>query len=119
MIAVHTAMTVREHVDAFNAGDVDTLIDGFTDDAVWITGTSVVSGRDDLRTFFAAAIAGLHPTLAVLDVVAEADRAACQLTETITVDGEVRSFPIAVFFTLADRKISSAKVYREGSAEVA
>ncbi|MBE1606611.1 nuclear transport factor 2 family protein [Actinopolymorpha pittospori] len=50
MSDVDAATMVREHVRAFNAGDVDALLAGFTEDAVWITGTAVVRGRAGLRT---------------------------------------------------------------------
>jgi hypothetical protein len=108
---------LREHVRAFNERDVGALMAGFTDDAVWVTGTTVVSGRTDLTEFFAAAMAGLAPTLAVRNLVAVADRAACELVETLTSAGEPRTFHIAGFYRLRDGRIAAAKIYREGSAE--
>lgn len=102
-----TAAAVREHVDAFNAGDVDRLIAGFAHDARWITGSTAVRGHEELR-----------PDLAVRNLIAEDCRAACQLTETLVHEQRQRSFPIAAFFRLRDGLIVSAKVYREGSAEL-
>lgn len=109
---------VRGHVDAFNAGDLDALMAGFTDDAVWVTGTTAVRGRAELTELFAGAIAGLRPRLAVHDALADGDRVACQMTETLVAGGEERSYPIAGFYRLRDGRIAAAKIYREGSAEV-
>lgn len=110
---------VRAHVDAFNAGDVDALVSGFTDDAVWVTGTTTARGRAALTRLFADAIAGLRPRLAVHGLLADGDRVACEMTETLVAGGEERSYPIAGFYRLRDGRISAAKIYREGSAEVA
>jgi uncharacterized protein len=116
---VSAGEVVRRHIAAFNAGDVETLLAGFTDDAVWITGSSVARGREELAELFAGAIAGLRPALDVRSLVADAGRAACELVETLTVEGEPRTFHIAAFYELRDGRIASAKVYREGSAEIA
>ncbi|MFD8596270.1 nuclear transport factor 2 family protein [Kitasatospora sp. NPDC059646] len=113
-----TAAAVHEHVRAFNARDLDALMRGFTEDAVWITGTTTVRGRAALTELFAAAMAELLPTLTVRTLLADRDRAACQLVETLTVAGEQRVCSIAGFYELRDGRIASAKIYREGSADV-
>ncbi|MFD2419706.1 nuclear transport factor 2 family protein [Amycolatopsis pigmentata] len=109
---------VRRHVEAFNERDLDALMAGFTDDSRWITGTSVARGRDELAELFEGAMTGLPPTLVIHDLLAVGDRAACQMTETLTVAGQEQSFPIAGFYRLRDGLIASAKIYREGSAEI-
>lgn len=109
---------VRRHVAAFNARDVEGLMAGFTEDAVWVTGTTVVRGRAELTGFFASAMEGLLPSLAVETLLAADDRVACELTETLTTAGEERTFSIAGFYELRDGLISAAKIYREGSADV-
>lgn len=38
------AGVVRRHVEAFNSRDLDSLMAGFTNDTVWVTGTTVVRG---------------------------------------------------------------------------
>jgi hypothetical protein len=113
------AAVVRKHVEAFNARDLDALMAGFTEDASWVTGTSTAQGRGELTELFAGAMAGLLPTLAIQNLLAEGDRAACQVTETLTVAGEEQTFFIAGFYQLRGGRIASAKVYREGSAEIA
>jgi uncharacterized protein len=115
---VDAAAVLRGHVDAFNARDLDALIAGFTDDALWVTGTTIARGRGELAELFAGAMAGLMPTLVIQDLLAEDDRAACQMTETLTVAGEERTFCIAGFYRLRGGRIASAKIYREGSAEI-
>jgi hypothetical protein len=113
------ARVVHEHVAAFNARDVERPMAGFTDDAVWVTGQDVVTGRHDLAVFFAAAISGLLPTLQVLAVVAEADTAAAELLELYQFQQVARTALIAGFYTVEDGRISRAKIYREGSADPA
>ncbi|WP_328607162.1 nuclear transport factor 2 family protein [Amycolatopsis sp. NBC_00345] len=110
---------LRRHVDAFNARDLDALLAGFTEDAVWVTGTTVVRGIDELTDLFADAMTQLLPTLTIQDVLTDGDRVAAQLTETLTHDGQERTFAIAGFYRLRDGRITSAKIYREGSAELA
>ncbi len=118
MIEDDAATVVRGHVDAFNARDLDALMAGFTADAWWVTGTTVVRGRAELTELFAAAMAGLLPSLVIENLLTDGDRAACQMTETLTVSGEMRTFAIAGFCRIRDGRIASAKIYREGSAEV-
>jgi uncharacterized protein (TIGR02246 family) len=109
---------IREQVRAFNTRDLEALLAGFTDDAVWITGTTVVRGRAELAELFADAMAGLLPTLTVQTLLVQGDRAAAQMTETLTAHGEEQTFSIAAFYTLRGGRIASAKVYREGSAVI-
>jgi hypothetical protein len=118
VIEVDAAVVVRGHVDAFNARDLDALMAGFTDDASWVTGTSTARGRGELAELFGAAMAGLLPTLVILDLLAEGDRVACQMTETLTASGQEQTFFIAGFYELRGGQIAAAKIYREGSAEI-
>ncbi|GIH18614.1 nuclear transport factor 2 family protein [Rugosimonospora africana] len=113
------AAALSKHVAAFNSRDLDALMAGFTEDASWVTGTSVARGHDELTELFAGAMAGLLPTLSIENLLADGDRAACQLTETLTFEGEERMYSIAGFYRLRDGRIASAKIYREGSAELA
>ena len=118
MIDTDVAAVIGNHVRAFNNHDIDALMSGFTDDACWITGSAVVRGRAELTEMFTGAMTGLLPTLTIQNLLATSDRAACQLIETLTVDGEEKTYFIAGFYELRDGRIASAKIYREGSAEV-
>jgi ketosteroid isomerase-like protein len=49
----------QAHVDAFNAGDVDTIVAGYAEDAVVMPSDApAVSGREAIRKMFAESIAG-------------------------------------------------------------
>lgn len=119
MTGSDTAAALHGHVAAFNARDLDALMAGFTPDASWVTGTSVARGHEELTELFSGAMAGLLPTLSIQNLVCDGDRAACQLTETLTFEGEERTYSIAGFYRLREGRIASAKIYREGSAELA
>lgn len=92
----------------------------FTDDARWVTGRTVVEGRVDLAEFFADAFDGLLATLEIEDLLVVDDRVAVQLAETVLMEatGEKLRFSIAGFYRLRGGLIASAKIYREGSAEL-
>ncbi|MGW4396762.1 nuclear transport factor 2 family protein [Amycolatopsis nivea] len=109
---------LSRHVAAFNNRDLQGLLDGFTEDAVWITGSSVVRGREELTELFSGAMEQLLPTLTVENVLADGEQIAAQLTERLTHNGEDQIFAIAGFYRLSGDRIKSAKIYREGSAEL-
>jgi uncharacterized protein (TIGR02246 family) len=116
--AADTEAVIREHIRAFNDRDLLSLLAGFTDDAVWITGGSVARGRTELTELFTGALERLLPTLTLETLLIDGDRAACQLVERFTVSGHRRTDSIAGFFRIRDGRIAAAKIYREGSAEV-
>jgi ketosteroid isomerase-like protein len=119
MTNADVAAAIAEHVRAFNERDINALMSGFTDDACWITGSTVARGRAELMKLFTGAMTSLLPTLTIQDLLAAPDRAACQLVERLDVRGEQRMCFIAGFYQFRDGRIASAKIYREGSAEVA
>ena len=119
MTEAEVAAAIGEHVRAFNDRDIEALMRGFTDDACWITGSAVARGRAELMELFTSAMTGLLPALTVQDLVVTVDRAACQLTERLNVRGEEQVCFIAGFYEFRDGRIALAKIYREGSAEVA
>ena len=111
------AAVVREHLRAFNAGDLPALLDGFTPEAVWVTGRSSARGRVELAELFGRAMADLRPTLTLRALVATDGLVACELTEMLTSGGRQQTYPIACFYEIAAGRIASARIYREGSAE--
>jgi uncharacterized protein len=119
MTDADVAAAIGNHVRAFNDRDIDALMNGFTADACWITGSSVVRGRAELAEFFTSAMTGLLPTLRIKDLLTTPDRAACQLIETLIFNGEEKTCCIAGFYELREGRIAWAKIYREGSAELA
>ncbi|MEY9872669.1 uncharacterized protein (TIGR02246 family) [Streptacidiphilus sp. MAP12-33] len=118
MNATETESVVREHVRALNDRDLPALLAGFTDDAVWITGSSVARGRTELTEFFTGALERPLPTWTVETLLVDGDRAACQLVERFLVNGHRRTHAVAGFYRLRDGLIASARIYREGSADV-
>jgi hypothetical protein len=109
---------LRDHVEAFNSRNLSALLAGFTDDAVWVTGRSTACGRAELTELFAGAIAGLLPTLTIQKVIAGERQAAAELVEEFSYEGVARVDHIAGFYVFRDGLIASAKIYREGSADL-
>jgi ketosteroid isomerase-like protein len=112
------AQLVAEHLAAFNAHDSARLLAGLAPDVRWATGQDVFHGRDELAGLFDDGLWAMRPSLERRSIVAAGDAAAAELTEQLTIDGEQRRFAIAVFFRFADGLITSATVYREGSADI-
>ena len=112
------AELVEEHLAAFNAHDSARLLAGLAQDVQWATGRDVFRGRGALADLFDAGLWAMDPSLEVRTIVASGDRAAAELMEQLTVEGELRRFAIAVFFRFADGLITHATVYREGTADI-
>lgn len=112
------AAAVREHLRAFNAGDLPVLLAGFTPEAVWVTGRSSARGHAELAELFGRAMADLRPTLTLRTLVATDRLVACELTEVLTSGGRQQTYPIACFYEVAAGRIASARIYREGSADI-
>ena len=118
MAPLDAKTVVNAHVSAFNARDVVALLDGFTADAVWETGEYRCSGRAELEELFTGAFEAIAPQLRVVRLVAGVDLVAAELVEEMVVDGRSMQVPIAGFYRLSDGRIASAKIYREGSADI-
>jgi uncharacterized protein len=112
------AAVLHEHLRAFNAGDLPALLDGFTPEAVWVTGRSSARGREELAELFGRAMDDLRPTLTLRALVATDGLVACELTEVLTSGGRRQTYPIAGFYEIVAGRIASARIYREGSADV-
>jgi limonene-1,2-epoxide hydrolase len=109
---------IEEHLAAFNAHDSDRLLKTLAADVVWATGQDVCRGHDELAGMFDAGLWALDPSLTTARMLADTTTVAAELIERITVDGELREFHIAAFFTVEEGVIRSAKIYREGSADI-
>jgi hypothetical protein len=62
--------------------------------------------------------ADLEPELRVTSMLVYGDQVACELSERFIVDGTARVDRIAGFYRVQSGRITAAKIYREGSAEV-
>jgi hypothetical protein len=109
---------IEEHLAAFNAHDSERLLATLAPDVVWATGQDVCRGHDELAGMFDAGLWALEPSLTAARTLTDTTSVAAELVERITVDGQVREFHIAAFFTVADGVIRTAKIYREGSADI-
>jgi uncharacterized protein len=107
---------VHAHVEAFNADDLESLVAGFSDDAVFASGEHLVVGRRGIRAMFADALRELDATLELRSAVVQGETAACELTERLGLEGRVFEFHIAAFYTVRGGVIARAKIYREGTS---
>jgi hypothetical protein len=112
------AAVVTRHIDAFNAHDLDALMACFSTDASWVTGADHFEGAAALRTLFAGAFEALSPRLSLLNLLVQGDEVACELREDYSAAGVDRTDHIAGFFRVEAGRITAAKIYREGSADV-
>lgn len=108
----------ERHIAAFNDRDLDALLAGFADDALWVTGKYTCRGHVELRELFAGAFSSIAPRLEVRSVLAVDDLVAAELVEYMVVDDHEVTAPIAGFYTVRDGRILRAKIYREGSADI-
>jgi ketosteroid isomerase-like protein len=116
---VSTREAVLEHVAAFNAHDTDRVLAGLHPDVVRATGTDVFRGSAQLRAeVLDDGLWALHPSLAVRTLLVEGDTAAAVLHETLDVDGEPRTFGIAVVIAVGAGLICTVQVFREGTADI-
>ena len=114
-----TRAVVLDHLDAFNAHDTDRLIAGLHQDVIWATGSDVFHGASQVRNdVFDEGLWAMRPSLTVRTLLVEGSAAAGTLHEALTVNGELREFDIAVFFTVHHAAIRTVKVFREGSADI-
>lgn len=118
MIESQARAAVAEHLAAFNGHDTQRILAGLADDIVWNTGQDVISGVDGLKDLFDDWLWGLDPSLSVRTLIAHENRVAAELTEELTVNGELRTFAIAAFFVVETGRIATAKIYREGTADI-
>jgi hypothetical protein len=108
---------VQAHFAAFNDGDIDSVMAGFADDAVFATGEHLVVGQRGIRAMFNDAMQSLAPALTLRAAVVQGDVVACELHEQLTVEGTSFEFALAAFYTVRRNQIVRVKVYREGTAE--
>jgi len=107
---------VHAHLAAFNAADLDAVLDGFAEDAVFATGDELLIGRRGIGELFRQAFGpDIQATMELRSAVVQGDTAACELSERISYQGESLEFAIAAFYTVRDGRLARVKVYREGS----
>lgn len=114
-----TLAVVVRHLDAFNKRNVDELCAGFSENIVFSTGEDILSGREVLRRFFQDALDGsVQLALALRRAIVDEDVVACELVESVTIQGVTQEQSIAAFYTVRNGLLTSVKVYREGTADI-
>ena len=108
---------VQAHFAAFNAADLDALMAGFAEDAVFSTGEHLVVGQRGIKAMFAEALSALAPQLELRAAIVQGEVVACELDERLTVEGAPFAFALAAFYTVRRGQIVRVKVYREGTSE--
>lgn len=115
---VDAVQAVREHLAAFNTGDLDALAASFTEDAVFAAGGEVVIGRRAIAGVFADALAA--PVEAVLELrraVVDGSEIACELVERLGADEDAPELAVAAFYSVRNGRLARARVYRDHGAD--
>lgn len=115
MGAKENTARIRKGYEAFNNGDVETLVDLFAEDIVWhFPGSSKLAGehvgRDATLTMLGAYGAATGGTLQadLLDVMASDDHVAGWANDTASVAGKTLDVRAAVIFSMRDGKVIEA-----------
>lgn len=119
--AAEVVAVVDAHLAAFNARDLDAVVAGLADDAVFTAGGQLTIGRRAIGALFADSFAS--PVEARLErrrVVVEGDTAAVEMVERLRLDaphgggpGEEVEIDVAAFFTVRGGELVRVRVYRE------
>lgn len=105
---------VEAHLQAFNAADLDMVMAGFADDAVFSTADQLVVGARAIRALFADSFAAPVQAELVLErIVIGGDTAACELAEHLTVGGTTHTIAVAAFYTVRGGRIARVRIYRD------
>lgn len=113
-----TRAAVMEHLTAFNSHDTERLLGGLAEDVEWVTGTDRFRGRAELATVFDDWLWAQNPRLEVVRMAVDGSSAAAEGVERMVVEGRPLSVPLSVFFEVRDGRLSSVRVYREGTADL-
>lgn len=105
---------VERHIDACNRCDVEAVIDGFADDAVFRAAGEVFVGTEALYELFSETFAG--PDRTVLNLrssVVQNGTAACELTEQIETESGRYDSDFFGLYTVHSGKIVRVRLYRD------
>jgi hypothetical protein len=105
---------VESHLDAFNRADLDAVMAGFADDAVFSIGDQTAIGTRAIRSLFAASMSSpVAARLELARVVLDGDTAACELVEELTVEGATHAIEMAAFYTARRGRLVRVRIYRD------
>ena len=103
---------------AWNRRDIEAVLEHFEDDVIFtsptalvVTGVRTVHGKDALRTYWSAALAGIRSLRFIVDrVVWDARNRELAIIYTSEIDGSTRRVSENLAFSLAGR-VMSAEVF--------
>ncbi|SRR5690554_933728 len=115
------ASTARDaidaHVAAMNHGDLDDILDTFTDDAVFSADGGHAEGREELADLFERVVVeDDRPTMKLRRVAEDGDTVACTLTRRFTVTDHLgrvaaaHEVDVHAVFTVRDGAIARVEV---------
>jgi hypothetical protein len=105
---------VEEHIRAFNACDLDAVMAGFDDEALFSTAEHLVVGAHAISRLFADSFAAAASArLELQRIVVEGDTAGCELTELIVAEGVEHTLEVAAFYTVRNGRIARVRIYRD------
>ena len=107
---------VEAHLAAYNDRDVERLVEGFAEDAVFATSEHLVVGRRGVRGFFTDAFDGPgRGALELRRAVVQGDSAACELLQHLSLGDDTADLDIAAFYTVREGLLARVRVYRDGN----
>jgi len=104
---------VHAHLDAYNAADVERVVQTFSEDADFVAGDEAAHGRPALRSWFGASFTGdasAHLTLDEVEV--DGATARCELTSRLSYGGTVLEVPVLATFTVRHGLVTRIDVDR-------
>lgn len=107
---------VEAHVAALNHGDLDALLDTFTDDAVFTSDGGAARGRGELAMLFDTSEDGTRTTTILRRVEQDGQHLDCVLTRRFTVTDDsgrvaaAHDIEVRAIFTVTDGAISRISV---------
>jgi hypothetical protein len=111
--------TIREHVAAFNAHDLPRLLGGLAQEIIWQIGHDTFLRRGELAGVFSDVLRVIAPTLTILSLLIDRNRAPSELCERMMVEGVERDDWIAGFYRVdALGVFKSVRIYRQGLVDV-
>jgi ketosteroid isomerase-like protein len=115
MGAAENEAKIRGAYEAFNTGDVETLLETFDPEIVWhFPGGSKLAGEHIGRDATMAFLGGYGQAAAgtlrarLLDVIARDDRVAGWANDTASLDGKVLDVRAVVVFSMRDGRVVEA-----------
>lgn len=105
---------VEAHLADYNARDLKSVVNGFTDDATYENVDGEVRGRTALFTMFRDAFEGPTPIrLELRQAVETGSVVAAELTGIADLNGREVEIPVAAFYTVDDGCLARVRVYRD------